>query len=329
MLEQEDIIRLDGQEFLRVPVRARLRATSLDELPEFVHPISTQATAASKKQMYWQDAENPDVVWTSFVLDTEGVNKNWDYMPRSQLLKSFQTARYKPMDMEHIVVEEKSMVGADKQHPPVRNTIFGVMTNVALCNHEGRLLTDKQIANLETSDKLYREDDEKVAVVAWAAMFYFLFPETVKQLVKTIEAGNMFVSMERWLKKYDFLVADGERKYHAVSKEDAEKNGIAGRWMTRQTVNSVPVLRRTLTYCYGGVASTVNPANELSRFIGQNNSGRTRAAAAIATDPGIQQLNARHDEIVRLFAMCQDDAEREQLADEHTRIHRAVAAYLG
>lgn len=322
----DSYVEMDGHRFLRVPVHARFRPAEADEVPTPT-VLAEKSVAASKKKYYWQDAENPDLVWVNFILDSEGANLNRDYMPRSQLLASYHTAKYKPHDMEHIIREDDSMVYMDKRNPPVKNTICGVITHTALADWKGNLLTDKQIAALDKSDDPDREDKDKVCVVAWCALYYFLFPQTISHLVQTLASGGMKVSMERWIKSWDFLYRDG-KNYRAVSHQKAVENGLFDKWQEHKTINGQPILRRTLGYTYGGVASTTNPANGLSRYVSQKNLPK-RASASLERDPVIEILRARHDECVAAYAGSHSDAEKSELNREHIEIHQAMAKYLG
>lgn len=326
-----ETISLDGIDYARVRVDARVQSSTAEELPDEVRP-HIKTTAETKKRFYWQNTENPDIVWVNFILDSEGINKNFDYMPRTQLLASYHTAKYKPMDMEHVVDElNKSLVGLNRLNPGVRNTIFGVMTNTALANYQGKILTQKQIDKIDRKDDPDRPEEERLTVVAWAALYYFLFPNTVKDLVKVINTGNMFVSMERWLRKWDFLVAkgDGSDEFDAVTREEAEKDGTFLKWQQKIRFNGQPVIRRTLGFSYGGVASTANPANELSRFIEKSPEAKVKAAAALVENPVMKQLVLQHDEVVERYAASTSDDERSELRIQHCRIHHAIAAFVG
>ena len=192
-----------GSDFCAAQVLAKLSLAGKDA------PAPARAVAG---QLHWGDEQNPDLVHVRFILDTEGANANWDYMPRPQLLTSHGSAVFKPIDVEHVIAEDASMVQMAKNQPPVRNTICGVMTHTAACwANSGELLTEKELADLEKTDNWDRPDDQKVAVAAWGALYKFLFPKTVANLLESIDAGQMWVSMERWIGKLDYLVwQDGQ-----------------------------------------------------------------------------------------------------------------------
>jgi hypothetical protein len=317
---QDELFNIDGQEYLRVRVEARMRLATGDKVPQGIK----RAVAAKKDPVkpYWVDPDNPDLVWVNFILDSEGDNENWDYMPRSQLVASYKTARFKPLDMEHIIREEGSLLYLDKSNPSVKNTIFGGMTHAYLSDTDGNALTDKQIKALEKGDDPDRKPADRITVSAWAAMYYFLFPKTVKGMVEAIAEDEMKVSMERWLKTWDFLVREGDG-WKEVPRATAETDGTFAKWQRRQQVGGGRILRRSLSFTYGGVAATTNPANKLSRFVDKTAADAEKAAASMS-DPAVKILVERHDQVEALYAVSSNEAERLALTAEHLSIHKAL-----
>jgi hypothetical protein len=319
----DDLITIGGKDFVRAEARAKVKVVARESVPQEV----TNRTRAIASDLHWTGKENPDLVYVQVIMDTEGPNANWDYQPRAVLMAKHSTAVFKPWDMDHVVEEKGSLTTMSKDNPPVRNTIFGVMTATALCwASTGELLTDDEIKTVSQEDKWDREDGEKVAVMAWAALYRFLFPKTVDDIVEQANAGDMFVSMERWIAEYDFLVWDTASKdYKAQSLDTAKANGIFNRWKTRQTANGKPVYRRSLSCFYGGIASTTNPANKLARFVEPS---FVKSAASDKNDAVLEKLLERHGEVHAAFALasCEDQP---RLIAEHERITRAIAAYVG
>jgi len=285
------------------------------------------------KQLHWMDGKNPDLVHVKFILDSEGPNNNWDYMPRAQLLAAHGTAVYKPIDMEHVIVEDNSMTFMSKDRPPVRNTICGVMTATAVAwASTGEILTEKEIKGLDLSDKWDRPDEDKIAVVAWGALYSFLFPKTVADLTKAIAEDEMFVSMERWIGKHDYLVwNEKDDTYDTLSRENAVEQAIAdlkqddrthlGKWSRHQMVNGKAVYRRSLSYVYGGVANTDNPANKMSRFVEPTYLKAAASQQAMATLGCLVRL---HDGIHQRFQVA-PAAESPKLIAYHSELTRAIA----
>jgi len=220
------------------------------------------------------------------------------------------------------------MVFMSKDNPPVRNTIYGVMTATAPAwASTGELMTADEIKKLDMADDWHRPDKDKVAVVAWGALYSFLFPKTVADITDAIDNGEMFVSMERWIGKHDFLVWDsGKGDYGSVSKDDAIGLGYAERWKTHQKVNGQPIHRRSLSYVYGGAATTENPANKMARFVEPD---YVKAAAGLKNvNPELQILLDSHGECHRAFAISTID-NRAAVIERHRQITAAIAAYLG
>lgn len=336
-MNNETYIQVGGQQYLRSRARSKLMRVPESTLPRAIASASKEVT----EQLHWRDGCNPDLVHVKFVLDTEGGNSNWDYMPRAQLLASHATAVFKPIDMDHTIIEDSSMVGMKKDQPPVRNTICGVMTATALAwAKSGELLTDKETKDLDLTDDWHRKDEEKIAVVAWGALYQFLFPKTVASLTEAIDDGDMYVSMERWIKQYDYLVWNPQEKdFTSMTRADAVDAGVGdritgegedqeiqpGRWTTHQHYNGHPAYRRSLAYVYGGVANTDSPANAASRFLAA--SQIVRAAASTNHNIALQSLMQVHDAIHGAFEGATTE-RRKQLHVEHEQVTRAIARLM-
>jgi hypothetical protein len=314
-----EYIEVGGQQFLRARVTAKLHLAN----DTAVEPASAKAVAS---QLHIPDTKNPDLVHVQFILDTEGGNSNWDYMPREQLVKSHATAIFKPIDMEHVIVENDSMTLMSKDNPPVRNTTCGVMTATELCwASTGKGITGDELEKLDLADKWDRPDDEKIAVRAWGALYRFLFPKTVDDLLESINDGNMSVSMERWIGKMDFMAWDGA-DYLAYAKTTAEDNGVANRWKVHQSINAQPVYRRSLSYIYGGVANTTNPANKLCRF---SEPEMEKAAASCQDRSQLELLMKWHDSLHDEFELATSVAAKQAVIQVHEKVTRDIVSLLG
>jgi hypothetical protein len=289
-----------------------------------------QFAQARASRMHLQSSSSPDLVWVSFILDTEGANANWDYMPRKVMAKNYASAAYKPVDMEHLVEEKGSMV-LSHGNPPVKNTIYGVMTEACLCWADGTPLEAEEIGNLDMEDRLDRPDDEKLCVAAFAALYLFLFPKTVAEVVQRIEQGQMAISMERWISSMDFLSVDERsNQWQACTHEAAKANGIKSRWETHQTLANAPVYRRSLAFVYGGSATTTLPANKACQFIpmDQHLSTPAKAAASTARMEILQNLARRHGELATAFVVASND-QHEAIIREHEEVTRMYGLLTG
>jgi hypothetical protein len=316
--DNEEIINVDGVEYTVARSTVKLKVTN--------EPPSVRAVAAVEADQvgqFWQDGINSDLVYTQFLLDTEGPNLNWDYMPRPVLMASFKTAKLKPLNHDHMVKESASMVFSNKDYLPARSTIFGVMTSSALSDAEANVLGEKEVGELKTDDVFGRPDSDKLCVVAWAVMWNFLFPKTVGDVVTYAADNCMHVSMERWIKRFDFLYRDKKGVLSAMSKQDAIDNGCFEKWKKREQVNNHPIYRRSLEFTYGGVATTMIPANEMASFVESPNPELALASVA-NSNPALRNLLDRHAEIHRLCSLSQDVETRKSLETEHAWIHKCV-----
>ena len=318
----EQTIQIGNETYIRSWARAKVVRAKAEEIPE---PI-LRASAEVESKLHWSDGTNPDLVHVKFILDTEGANDNWDYMPRAQLLSAHASAIFKPMDMSHIIKEQSSMMGCSKDSPPVKNTICGVMTATASAwAATGELLTADELKNMDMKDDWNREDDDKVAVVAWGALYSFLFPKTVADITKAIDEGDMFVSMERWIGKHDFLVWDaGKADFVAMSKQDAIDAGHSDRWTKHQKVNGKQILRRSLSYVYGGAATTMIPANKMARFVEPSYVKAAASQQEISAE--LKNLLQAHSECHRAFVISTGVSKQAALIERHRRITAAIAA---
>jgi hypothetical protein len=320
-MEKELQIQVGDVTYTRVHVAAKMALATDGNTPE---PVS-RAAQASSKQLWWQDKSNPDLCHVRFILDAEGANANWDYMPRPQLIKGHQTAIFKPFDMDHIIQENGSMVYTAKGGPPVVNTIFGVMTHAALGHVDGTLLSDEELAELDTSDDMTRTDANKIAVVAWASLYSYLFPQTVAALTDCIDNDEMAVSMERWLSSYDYMIKE-DGQYKAVAKAEAIDTGLDIKWGMRIRSEGSPIYRRALSYVYGGVAGTANPAQPLSKFVAPS-AVKVAATNSESKKTILHEMLIHHGEVHRRFAVASRE-DQPGLITEHTKITRAIAALI-
>ncbi len=324
VIPTEEFIEVGGTQYLRTRVDARIKRADPEKLPARVRH-SNKAIAST---LHFHTNDNPDLTWVQMILDTEGANANRDYMPRPSLLKGYGSAVYKPFDMDHTIIEDRSMVGMSKQAPPVRNTIYGVMTHAALARPDGTLLSDAEIADLDQSDDMKRGDDDKICVTVWAALYGFLFPKTVADVTDLIDAGTMHVSMERWIADWDFMVPDHTGTYSSVSRADAANTDLFVRWATGIASNDRPIYRRSLKFVYGGCASTTNPANHLCKFVSPSNLRAAASQDSTVNESILQNLMHRHCELHEAFAIS-SGVQQEKLIEEHTRVTRAIAALTG
>lgn len=318
MSNQQQIFEIGGHRYYLSQAIAPMTIT--EEVPDHI-----RATASEASSIYQLDSTNQDLVWMKFTLDAEGANLNWDYMPRPAMVRGHATAKFKPLNMEHVKKEDSSMVGMSKQSPPVRNTIFGVMTGAEITTASGDMLSADDLADLDNTDNPNRSDDEKLTVTAWAAMWHFLFPKTVEDVVNLASEGKMHVSMERWISNCDFMVHDADGKPYAISAAQASESTVFKRWAARQTINGLPIYRRSLAFIYGGVAATKNPAQKLSTFVPFEN---TSTEASNEFEDILTILQQRNDALLRKMSVSLTDDLQMAVADRN-RLSYAAAVLSG
>jgi len=308
--------------FVRSAVRARAILANEGNTPSNVW----SGVKAVSRKMWSDDPDNFDMCFVKFVLDVEGANLNWDYMPRPSLIKKYSTAVFKPFNMHHITEEEDSMVYTDRVNIPVLNTIFGVMTHAALGRPDGTLLTDKEVEKLEGNDDWSRPSEDRIAVIAWAGLYKMYFPMTVADLIEAIDNESMAVSMERYIDKLDYLVWDGSQ-YKSVKRAKAQIEGIERKWQEHKAINNKPVFRRALSFVYSAVAGTDNPAQPLSKFLSPS---KVKSSAHLSTNDKaiLEKLLKRHSELHEAFVVALH-GEQSHLIDEHLRVTKAIAAITG
>lgn len=295
-------ITIGEKTYIRSFSHAKMKVVPESQVPDRVvaRQKKYNKTAAGSA---FQDDKTPDLVWVQFVLDTEGGNKNWDYMPREALVANYKTAIYKPFNMNHVVSEQATMMDADLTKPPVTNTIFGMMAQSNLCNAEGIELSDKEVAALDMADNPNRDAKDKIGVSVWGAFYAFLFPKTTQDVVDNINDDTIFVSMERWIADYDYLVWDGS-KYNEVSIADAEKQGVDQQWAKHTKVNGKEIWRRSLSFVYGGGAATKSPANQNAIFLDPATYPAAIKAAAEDAENILDEKNYKYNsDYLQLFAV--------------------------
>lgn len=310
----------NDKEYYRVPIEAtlHLRKSSSPEVEEQIKAVASHFAEI--------DDKSPDLLNVQFILDTEGGNLNWDYMPREGLVRNYATAKYKPMDSEHFIVEDESMLSMDKDKmKKAGNTIFGVMTGAALCWNDGKLLSTQEVSSLDLSDDPNRTDSEKLCVMGYASLWHMIFPKTVAELTESIASGNMKVSMERWISNYDFSEWTGS-SYTYHNKDSAKSSDVEHRWMSRANSNGKPIYRRSLDFIYGGVASTRNPANPLSTYQAKPN---PKFAVSNKKDKILCDLMHEHNELHNNFSILTSDEQKENAIFRHLQVTQAIAALTG
>lgn len=278
------------------------------------------AANAAASAFAYIDLESKDLLNVQFILDTEGANQNRDYMTRSGIIKYYRTAKFKPMNSEHFIEEGESMIRHAKSSH--KNTIFGVITDTALCWADGRILTPKEYMELDPTEDASRTDSQKLCVMAYASLWHMLFPKTVSELSRSIASGRMKVSMERLISNYDYIEWNGSE--YVVSAA-SETNQMDRRWAIQALSNGKPILRRSLDFVYSGVGSTTNPANHLSIYHSTN---FLKSAASLENKSTLARLIKEHCELHEKFTILTNKEQIEKVINRHTTLTKLVASIV-
>jgi len=307
-------------------------ATAAVSMAEEVPGSPLLATAGDAFRL---DQNNPDLVWVKFTLDAEGANRNWDFMPRRNLIYSVQTAHLKPFDMEHVIEETGSMHGATKYNVAARNTIHGVMTHATIADATGLALTDKEIAKLSMEDDLLRPEEEKLTIVAHAALWGYRFPQTVAETAAKIQEGKIHVSMERLISHWDLMVYGEDGELYTVpsdaamqigeTPEKTVKSALYRKWESRTTHAGMPIYRRAIDSFYTGVGAVKVPAQPMSRFLAIDSGIPSVAHAKLKIFNEIASIQTMTDDAPAVSTI---DTARQRVANR-IRLMRAAAAMTG
>lgn len=209
---------------------------------------------------------NPDLTFLQGIFVTSGVNQNRDVFLPSEMLRSFVTAKFKPINVEHHVVENESFVKILEQNAsfPIfsgANTIIGTIYDVAFVHDRtGKTLlaseflqqpTDQTLFQLSEMDKDFLLSENKYHIIIAAALWKFMFPRTIADIVEDIDAGKRALSMECFFGDWDWLVDDQiylQRDYPEFAQDYYAGKRNVGR-----------VLRNILWGAGGLVSQPANP----------------------------------------------------------------------
>ena len=251
------------------------------------------------------DGLTPDLAQVNFILASEHENLNGDYFRRDEIIKAYATPVHKPFDIEHTIAEDESYI-SQPYFNRTKNTIVGHMVYSSIAKKDGTILTEKEIAKLDTKEDPNRPKEECIDIVCSAFLYDFLFPKTVADIIESSEAGKMFVSMEVWFKGNDFLV-DGE----IVEKTAANAKELTEKWSRGEKGKDGRRICRVLNdIIFGGVAATPNPANPESVFL-----------TVASMEQELEQLIKRHSEL----HILQSVSPKAEYFAEHEAIEKSVA----
>jgi len=154
-----------------------------------------------------------DLTYIEFVLVSSGINENFDAFPKQRLAEVFETSKYKPIDIAHLLDEKESYIGDELDSRLNRiplnkntNTIVGTIIEAILVNDEGEILSPDQIEEIKKQEGF--DQDNPIHIVCLAALYDFIFPKTVAALKKLVYQDKIFISVETFFSDWDYLLVE-------------------------------------------------------------------------------------------------------------------------
>jgi hypothetical protein len=129
--------------------------------------------------------EQPDLLKIDSILVSTGMNANDDVFLASELLPARNTAKHKPLNVEH----------SDAR-------IIGHMTNSYISTKEGNRIPEAEI--LEDPLVVPKSFD----VASESVMYAAVFPDEARKIRELAQTGELFVSVEAWFSDYDYIVGN-------------------------------------------------------------------------------------------------------------------------
>ena len=273
-----------------------------DEKPYEIISDSDFSIASENIKNTLPEVNSPDLKFFRMILASEHENKNGDYFSRSELIKAVKTPINKPCNIEHEVEENNSYLSYFGFNTN-KNTIIGHMVGSAIATSDGTILSDSELRDIDKTEDPNRSKDELLHIVSSAVLYDFCFPETVTDITKKVEAGDIFVSMECYFVGYDFFIGDKIVKSTKSNCVQYTKD-----WKEGKKANGRRVSRVLKKVLFGGCGIVKNPANTASEFI----------TASLNNE--LSKLEKRHNELHILF----DITGMREIEEEHRSIASAI-----
>ena len=173
----------------------------LEEKPDrlFDEDITSLGTSATNfPELSIGGTDDQDVYSVYSVLVTTSWNKNDDVFDKDEVWSARQTPKYKPTNIEH---DERQIVGGIIDSWPV-NDNFSLIEG----NHDQLDLPDHY--HILVASVIYKQ---------WQDPAY---RKRAEDLIKEIEAGEKYVSMECLFHGFDYAVVDPQGKHHIIPRND-------------------------------------------------------------------------------------------------------------
>lgn len=226
----------------------KMRAVALRQL-RLARPSQTTETRAIAALSQLENSAKPDLfkqadlLHVEAVLVSEGINENDDGFTRDELKRAISSPILKPMNWQH---------KDDK--------ILGAMYAV-----EARDLKGNPVAEI---------GDEPVELVIQGVVWHHLphIKATAEEIVRRIQKGDLFVSMECWFDDYEYgLYTQAGELFDLYPRNNdtafldgyLRANGGVGKY------NGMRIGRALSGINFGGVAFVDRPANKRSHILNQ------------------------------------------------------------
>jgi len=217
-----------------------------------------------------KNIESRDLCYLEFLLVSSGINENFDGFPKHRIAETYTTAINKPLDILHLLKEEKSYLGSDydiyfgKTVPKENiNTIVGSIIESVIVDNDGNLLEEKQIEEIKSNKEFTVKDP--IHVICLACLYQYIFPKTIDRLKYLVGQDKAFVSVEAYFTKWNYFLVESN-KFIPRNDETKFLDTHIG-----NTYNGKTVARILDDFIIGGVGVTPNPANPDSVIISMNN----------------------------------------------------------
>ena len=225
---------------------------------------------ASKYIKKNKNIESRDLAYLEFILVSSGINENFDGFPKYRIAETYTTAINKPLDILHLLKEEKSYLGSDydiyfgKTVPKENvNTIVGSIVESAIVDNNGNILNEKQIEEVKNNREFTTEDP--IHIICLAGLYQYIFPKTIDRLKYLVNQDKAFVSVEAYFTKWNYYLIESKE---FVPRTDKTKFLDA---QIGNTYEGNTVARILDDFIIGGVGVTATPATPDSVIISMSN----------------------------------------------------------
>ena len=172
------------------PAHTEINNSELNEIISSAHKLDSLRSQA--------DVSDADVYQTFSILVSASWNKNDDVFNKSEVWAAKETPKHKPANLEH---DEKQIVGGIIGSWPVD-------ANFDLIDKNASEFDLPDFYHLLVSSVIYRQ---------WQDPEY---QARAEDLIKKIESGEMFVSMECIFRGFDYAVVTPDNKNHIIARSE-------------------------------------------------------------------------------------------------------------